>query len=367
MLLDRQYWTAQDDDSKEQVGDLSDYESGEIRGLRFGAVGTLNFDKPWVWTVFGATHAFGKGFDADDDDELALYDARLDIPLWENASFSIGKQKEPISMERQMSLITLPMQERSAVADALMPSRNIGIVAASTLFNNRVSVAGGAFNDWLDKGQPNEFEDNATQYIGRATWLPLISRNESSLLHLGIGFRHSDAKQGFITGNGPEFNNAPDYVATEFFDPDESVIYQAEASVRSGPFWLHGEYLRNDFDAPQEGDPSFDGYHITASWIMSGEVRAYNRRAGVFGPVPISKNVNQNGWGAWELATRYSTIDLEDGLIEGGEMDVWSAGVNWWLTPSMSFNVNYRHITLDKGGIRGTSQGVNSRIVLTLD
>ncbi len=48
LILDRQHWTDQDSDSKFQVGDLDAFEGGEIRGLRFGGVGTFNFDDPWI-------------------------------------------------------------------------------------------------------------------------------------------------------------------------------------------------------------------------------------------------------------------------------------------------------------------------------
>jgi len=66
VVLDRQQMLSQDDGSEQQFGDLGIYDGGEIRGLRFGAVGTINFKKPWVYTVFGATNAFDKGFEITD-------------------------------------------------------------------------------------------------------------------------------------------------------------------------------------------------------------------------------------------------------------------------------------------------------------
>ena len=371
LVLDRQAWVGQDSASEFQVGDLDSFDGGEIRGLRFGGVGTLNFEKPWVWTIFGATHAFDKGFDSDESDDYTLFDFRLDIPVWEKASFSIGKQKEPISMERLMALGHGPLGERAAVSDALLPSRNVGLVIAGTLLDDRMTMAGGAFNNWLDKDQPNSFSDNSTQYVGRATWIPVLSGNESTLLHLGASLRHSNSKEGFVTQSGPEFNRAPDYVATAFFDPDDSMTYQAEASLRSGPFWLHGEYVRTDLDAPGYGDPSIDGYHVTASWILTGEVRPYNKRVGIFKPIPVARTVEQNGWGAWEVSTRFSTLDMSEAPdpdgFDAGDMDVWSLGLNWWLTPYFNFNVNYRYITLDRFGEEGTSQGFDTRMMLILE
>ena len=128
LLLDRQNWLSQDGNSENQVGDLSDFEGGEIRAARFGVVGTLNFQRPWRYTVFAMTHTFDKGFDVDTSDEFSFPDYRLDIPLSADLNLSVGKQKEPISMERLMGLAYLPIQERAAFIDALLPSRNHGVV-----------------------------------------------------------------------------------------------------------------------------------------------------------------------------------------------------------------------------------------------
>jgi phosphate-selective porin OprO/OprP len=367
LVLDRMNWVDQDSGSLAQVGDLDSFEGGEIRGLRVGGVGTINFDRPWIWTFFGATHAFDKGFDSEDDDSWSIFDARLDIPFWEKASFSIGKQKEPISMERIMSLAYNPQQERAAVSDALMPARNVGIVMAGTLFDDRMTLAGGAFNNWLDKDQPNSFSDNAVQYIGRATALPWKSENESSLLHLGVGLRYSDAAEGVLVRTEPEFNQSPAFVDTGIFAAEDMMTYQGEISLRSGPFWLHSEYVRSDVNNPLLADPVVDGYHVTASWVATGEVRGYNKRVGIFNRLPISRTVHQNGWGAWEYSLRFSNLDANDGGLEGGDLDIWSAGVNWWLTPYMNLNLNYRYVTLDRLGIEGDSQGVNMRVTLLLE
>jgi len=150
-------------------------------------------------------------------------------------------------------------------------------------------------------------------------------------------------------------------------EADRSTTYDLEASWRRGPFWLHGEYLRNEVAAPDLGDPVFRGHHLTASWILSGEMRAYNRRSGVFGPVPVARSVYQGGWGAWELALRWTELDLTDAEIEGGETQILSAAVNWWLTSYFSFNLYYRHIQLDRFGLQGTSDGMLARVVLMLE
>jgi phosphate-selective porin OprO/OprP len=365
LALDRMKWLSQDTVSEGQVGDLSDYDGGEIRALRFGVVGTLNFEKPWIYTFSAATHAFDKGFDTDTSDKIGIYDVRLDIPFYKDTALSVGKQKEPISMERLISMVNLPMQERSAVSDAMMPSRNVGIVLSGTGLERRATWAGGVFNPWLDTG--GSIGETATQLIGRGTLLPAISLNESSLIHLGAGFRYSNNKDGVQYATEPEFNQSPLFVDTGFLDVESTMLYDLEAACRWGPFLLNGEYVINQVDDPAAGDPAFTGYHLTASYVLTGEMRPYNKRSGLFRPVPVAKPVGSGGRGALEVAGRVSGIDLNEGAVNGGEMNIYSLGFNWWLSTSASLGVNYRHVVLDDADGRGRSDGIMTRLLLILE
>ena len=156
VVLDRTNWLDQDDISEMQVGDLDDFSGGEVRGFRLGGVGTLNlFEKPWVWTIFGATHAFDKGFDQEESDSFTLFDWRLDIPFFKNSVMSIGKQKEPISGERIQAMTYNHMQERSAPSDALLPARNVGVVWNGMSPRTNAGWAVGVFNDWYTRIRVN--------------------------------------------------------------------------------------------------------------------------------------------------------------------------------------------------------------------
>ena len=370
LFLDRMKWLSQDAINEQQIGDLDYISGGEIRGLRFGFVGTINFDKPWIYTIFGATNAFDKGFEIQQQDNVALFDWRLDIPFFKNSVMSVGKQKEPISAERIQSMLFNQMQERSAVSDALMPSRNVGIVWSGFSPEKYTSWAFGVFNDWFDSNQ--DFSENSNQAVGRLTWAPLHTADDSSLLHLGLGYRYSDAKEGFRFRTEPEFNKSPVFVDTSFgyenptLPADKFETWNAELSWRRGPLWLAAEYNRTNVDSPVYGNPSFDGYWIGLSWVMTGEMRAYNKKSGVFGGVPVAKSVYQNGKGAWELSARWSHLDLDDARIHGGKLDILSAGLTWWLNPIFGVNINYRYIWNELDSIEGTSSGINSRLLLIL-
>ena len=358
LVLDRLEWLSQDDPSESQLGDLSTSSIGVIRGLRFGFVGTLNFKRPWVYTLVGATRAFANGFGESDKNSFAFYDVRLDIPIFSTVNMSIGKQKEPISLERMTMLLFLPIQERSAASDALLTARNWGIVFNGTAFNSRSSWAVGAFNNWIDSG--NSFGDNSYQITGRATALPYLSADESNLLHLGLGLRYSDFKTEVNGKTEAEFFQSPVFVETGLFSAEASFTYNLEAYWRKGPIMLGGEYIGVNVNSSAYDNPRVHGYNVGLSWVISGEMRSYRKNSGIFNPVPVSKPVNTGGWGAWEVAFRFSTLDLTDGTLDGGIMDTYSFGLNWWLTPRAQFSPNYRYIVLDRFGLKGRSSGIAS-------
>ena len=112
-------------------------------------------------------------------------------------------------MERLMSMVYLPMQERSAIADAILPSRNVGVVMSGPILNDRVVLAAGGFNNWLDKDEPNSFSDNSINYVGRATWVPWENENRNNLLHLGLGYRYSSAEEDVGVRTEPEIVQSP--------------------------------------------------------------------------------------------------------------------------------------------------------------
>ncbi len=47
------------------------------------------------------------------------------------------------------------------------------------------------------------------------------------------------------------------------------------------------------------------------------------------------------GRGAWQIAARYSGLDLNSVGINGGTLNSLTLGLNWFLTPNMKVQWNY--------------------------
>jgi phosphate-selective porin OprO/OprP len=124
-----------------------------------------------------------------------------------------------------------------------------------------------------------------------------------------------------------------------------------------GGYSLLAEYVRADLSTRDGSDPTLDGYYVTAGWVLTGEHRPYDRKAG------YARRVLPAGrWGAVELIGRIGRVDLDDGTARGGTMEGWWAGVNWWGSGRFKTSIGYGNIDLDRFGVTGNTKTLLTRL-----
>lgn len=241
MAMDATYYS-QDDNSYTQVGDQSSrYEPGQIRAVRFGLLGTLNFDKPWRYIIAGAYKAFNQGFNADSATDFMLYDLRLDIPT-KFGSFAFGKLKEPISMQRNASLLFLGGFERGMNLDGFLPARNTGLIYYKLFWDKKIYFAAGCFKSISPKNKVSWKESNNVA-VGRVTLNPFVGANKDYDLHVGFGTRYSDFKNGVNLRQHPEAYFASNFVETGDVEGENIIVLNYEFAYRYKNLLLTSELL----------------------------------------------------------------------------------------------------------------------------
>jgi len=124
--------------------------------------------------------------------------------------------------------------------------------------------------------------------------------------------------------------------------------------------YFHYDIDRRDAPAPLT-DPNFDGWYAQASWVLTGESKPWRPERGAYGsPAPSDEfSFDKPGWGAWELAGRYSVLDLDfdagapgtvaaPNAIRGGEQKIWTAGLNWYPNSAIRFLLDYQHTDVSR-------------------
>jgi phosphate-selective porin OprO/OprP len=107
-------------------------------------------------------------------------------------------------------------------------------------------------------------------------------------------------------------------------------------------------------------NPCFSGFYLQAGWVLTGESHRYNMANAAYqNPRPFINASPHSGWGAWELALRYSHTDLDfhAGLpgvaapaegVRGGVQNIWTVGVNWYLNPNIRLMLNGMRVDVDR-------------------
>jgi len=310
--------------------DVADLESGtEFRRLRMFAKGKLH--KDWGYKI-----------QVDySDDALAIKDAYIKHIPW---GLTIGNFKQPIGLEELTSSKYTTFMERSLPA-VFATSHRIGV--GINRGGHNWSLAGSVYG-----GQSEDDEDGQEGYGfgARATFAPMAEKTR--VVHLGAAVAREeplDDNDQVRFRQRPEFHAASTrLVDTGNISNVENIQrYGLEAAAVMGPFSLQGEYLKAKVSRDAGfSDADFDGAYVSASYFLTGESRPYKAKKGTFGRVkPKSKS------GAWEVAARYSTLDLDDGAITGGEEDNWTLGLNWYVNPNVRIMANYIDVDVDRAGV----------------
>ena len=337
---------SEDSDLEEMFGNTQD--GTEFRAAWLHVSGTL-YDNV-IYKV---------GFDAASS-ENALKDAFIGVrKLPVVGTVKVGHFKEPFGLEQLTANKFVTFMER-ALTNPFTPSRNTGAMASNTFLDNRATWAVGVFRDTGKHGEGAG--DGKYAVTGRLTGLPVYEDKGRKLVHVGAAYSHRNP-DSVQYKERPEAHMANTYVNTGVVEVDDSLDqFGAELAAVYGPLSVQGEYMHARAETNSHSD--FSAYYVMASYFLTGEHRPYKTSSASFSRVKPNKNFSlgeNGGFGAWELACRYSHIDLDDGAISGGEQDDVTVGLNWYLNPNMRVMWNYVHADVDHDSYDGESDILQMR------
>ncbi len=258
----------------------------------------------------------------------SLKDLYVRYTGWEFADITVGHFKQEQSLEALTSAKYITFIEKAMVT-GLYPDRRIaiGMAGDSGAWHYAASLFG-------DQEGSDDSETEGLGVAGRVTWGPKIGDSQA---HVGgsYNWQQPGGNDTWRVRARPETHQT----STRLVDTgtleqvDDVITYGLEGAWVMGPWSLQGEWLQQSINRKESGldEPDVSGWYLYGSRFITGESRAYKK--GQFSRAKASN--------AWEVAVRYSTLDLEDGGIEGGEEKNWTLGVNYYLNPHLRFQINY--------------------------
>lgn len=223
--------------------------------------------------------------------------------------------------------------------------------------------------------------DEQLGLVGRLTYIPF--RGDGWLVHVGGAANlivNPAATGPDVAASGgaaspirlrerPENRVDPTRLAdTGAIDADGLTSLGIELAWQFRQLSVAGEHFWIDVDRRSSAleDPSFTGWYVQGAWTLTGQPRRYNPASGGFDSPRVDKpfSLKRGAWGVWELAARYSDLDLNDGdasaAIRGGEQTVISLGLNWYPNNTVRFLADFQRVEVDRLSPGGTAFGAGA-------
>jgi phosphate-selective porin OprO/OprP len=285
----------------------------------------------WNWVV---------GYDAKADKFL---DTNVQYRFNAQTFLTVGQFKQPNSLEELSSTKNNDFISKAMTTNLQAVARRTGMQLAYVQPN--WGVTGSVFGDELTR--------NLAQGQGyglRGYFAPV---NEAgNFLHLGLSHTEFDAENA-NSDPSARFRVRPDAdLATarlvdtgNFADADSIATTGVEAAWVSGPIKVQAEYMTSDISRTL--NPTFTGTsaYVYGVYNLTGETWGYRN-----GVITTGLPDNPAG-GMWQVALRYDTVDLDDGIVQGGTEDNWTVGVNWYWRSNYKFSANYVFVEADRQGL----------------
>jgi len=287
----------------------------------------------------------------------------------------IGNQKDSIGLEHLTSSRFLDFLERSYLQDAFYGPFNNGFAPGVAVFDwNEAETMTYNLGGYKNTQNPFGYDvgDNEYMLTGRVTWLPYVADEGARLVHLGCGCRYAGFDQDAPVADGNARirsraslrNGAPSGLQPNLADTnfagrlfvDNQVLVAPELAVVLGSLDMQAEYVGGFFNSttftPLGGAPTnvgqvfYQGTYVQAMYFITGEHRDYIRREARWNRVtPLHnfgfRNGCNSGWGAWQIGARYGFLDLNDAGIDGGYIQDFTVGLNWFWNPFSKLQFNY--------------------------
>jgi phosphate-selective porin OprO/OprP len=291
-----------------------------------------------------------------------------------------GAYPPPESFEDSTSAADLTFLERSQPTDLARSIAGSDGRDSATAFsyNDHYFVAASLTSGLV--GETAVF-DKQEAFVGRAAYRIIaepdvnfaIGGDTTYVFKLGDLTAGPDSAHAFRLRERPELNvddESTRLVDTGSIDADKVWEWGLEATGNWHSLYAQGGYFgyqigRRNSPLP---DNNFNGWYAQASWMITGESKPYRADRGAYAsPAPAEKfSFSKGTWGAWELAGRYSVLDLNDnagvaglatptGGVRGGEQKITTVGVNWYPNTVIRFLLDYQHTNVDRLSSTGGS------------
>jgi len=304
-------------------------------------------------------------------------------------TFRVGIMSPPANLGDATQSDDLLFNERpspsqiSRALDADEGRQAVGFLGNGAIWNASLFLTGDTYGKAALIAPQTTYGGGQEAVVGRVAIAPWQDPSTNFNIHLGGNFGYvihpqeaTSTSSPYTTTYGISFSDRPElrvdnvtFLNTGTINATSAYSAGVEGAVSWGPLLLQGEnfWYGVERNNPAVGvtNPNFSGWYVEGSWVITGEVHQYNMANAAFArPSPANPFDPSSGdWGAWEIAGRYSSTDLDYHIgsavssdrIFGGVQNIWSAGLNFYPNDILRFMLDFQHVQLANIGSLGNN------------
>lgn len=332
-----------------------------FRRVRFGVSGNL-----WKTMEYKIEMEFAAGNRSEFRD---VYLGWNDVPFIQ--TLLVGNQKRPYGLDHLNSSRYNVFMERPFIIEGFnQDSRRLGICAYGYSENLVWNWRYGVFNQRLiqDEGVyvGDHFQGEGAGRLATTFWYdePSDGRGYG---HFAVAGTLANPDGSGLPGRGPneaQFRTRPEARSTRRWldtgaiaGADNYQLLGLENVWNFGSIQLVGEYQNTWVDRDGFEDVRFHGGYAYIAYFLTGEYMPWNRKSGTLArPKPLENfflvdtcnDGVRGGWGAWQIAYRWSHADFSDQDVLGGVGTSHTLGLNWYWNPYARMQFNAIHGEIDE-------------------
>ena len=324
-------------DTDEDGSGKDDIRGTELRRVRLGFQGKVN--------------SYGYKFEGEFvGGNSSVKDA------WVNYSSRFGSQNSRLGLKLGQSHIQYGLNtkisskymtfiDRPLFADSsISPARESGAVLTLAAPDYAWMLSSGFTFGQLGKGDAG---DNSTDRDKQGATVSLrvsaipFMKDKQHMLQVGAGYLSlSSADKYSYSQRLVSHDDKEKYLSAEILsgDLDDTNAFTTDIFGIFGPLHTIAEYNKYTMNSKQNDDIKIDSYAVEVGYFLTGESIVWSK--GYTSSLnPKSKS------GAWQLAARIESTEVDDHINGTDEVDKFTIGLNYYPTSNINLMLNYDKVT----------------------
>ena len=324
-------------DTDEDGSGQGDIRGTELRRVRLGFQGKVDnygykFEGEFVGgdsSVKDAWVNYSKRFGSDNN--------RIGLKL--------GQSHIQYGLNTKMSSKYMTFIDRPLFADsAVSPARESGAVLTLAADDYRWMLSSGLTFGQLGKGSvgddSSDRDAQGTTLSLRGSVIPFM-KDKQHMVQVGAGYLNLSGADEYryrqrLVSHNDKTRHIDGSVTSG--DLDDSNAFTTDLFGIYGPLHTIAEYNNYTMNSKSNDDVEVDSYAVEVGYFLTGESMKWGKGY-TSGLKPKSK------YGAWQVAARIESTEIEGDLNGTDKADKFSLALNYYPTTNINFMLNYEKIT----------------------